>query len=134
MTDPLSTVRQYTDAFNRGDVKAMAQTFFVAGSILDGLPPHVWNGPTAAEDWYRDMIAASKREGATDYAVHLGEPRHVDVTGDSAYVVVPASMTFTVRGERVNQSGATLTVALRRDGAAWRIVAWAWTKGLPARG
>ena len=20
------------------------------------------------------------------------------------------------------------------DGAAWRIVAWAWTKGLPARG
>jgi ketosteroid isomerase-like protein len=134
MTDPMSTVRQYTDAFNRGDVKAMAQTFFVSGSILDGLPPHAWNGPTAVQDWYRDVIAASKREGATDYAVTLGEPRHVDVTGDSAYVVVPASMTFTVRGERVNQSGATLTVALRRDGATWRIVAWAWTKGLPARG
>jgi ketosteroid isomerase-like protein len=59
----------------------------------------------------------------------LGEPRHMDVTGDSAYVVVPASMTFSIRGTEVTQSGATFTVALRRQPEGWRIAAWAWAKG-----
>jgi hypothetical protein len=31
-----------------------------------------------------------------DIVVTLGEPRHVTVTGDNAYVVVPASMTYKV--------------------------------------
>jgi hypothetical protein len=34
-------VCQYIDAFNKGDVKAMAECFAVPGSILDGLAPHV---------------------------------------------------------------------------------------------
>ena len=90
-------------------------------SILDGLPPHVWHGPTASEDWHRDVTIAGDREGATGYFVTLGEPRHVNVTGDRAYVVVPATMTFRVHGEQVTQSGSTITVALRRLAAEWRI-------------
>ncbi len=54
---------------------------------------------------------------------------HVDVTGDSAYVVVPASMTFKLRGKQVTQSGAIFTTALRKVGDSWRIHAWAWAKG-----
>ena len=129
MTDPMATLRRYTEAFARGDMKAMAEAFAVPGCILDGLPPHTWHGPTAAEDWYRDVIAAGKREGATDYAVKLGEPHHVDVTGDSAYVVVPATMSFTLQGERVTQTGSTFTAALRKVAGQWRIAAWAWAKG-----
>jgi hypothetical protein len=40
------------DAFNEGDAKVMATTFTVPGSILDGMAPHVWQGPTATQDWY----------------------------------------------------------------------------------
>ena len=54
---------------------------------------------------------------------------HVTVTGDNAYAVVAASMTFRVQGKQVTQTGAILTVALRKLGAGWRIAAWAWTKG-----
>lgn len=129
MTEPMTTLRQFAAAFSRGDAKAMAETFAVPGSILDGLAPHTWHGPTAAEDWYRDVVAASKREGVTDYAVTLAEPRLVDVSGDSAYVVVPATMSFTVKGERVTQTGSTFTAALRKVAGQWRIAAWAWTKG-----
>lgn len=32
---PLAAVHQYIDAFNRGDVQAMAATFAVPGQILD---------------------------------------------------------------------------------------------------
>jgi hypothetical protein len=49
--------------------------------------------------------------------------------GDSAYVVVPATMTFKVGGKQVTQSGAVFTVALRKIAEGWRIGAWAWTKG-----
>ena len=129
MTEPVTAVHQYIDYFNTGDVKAMAAICADPMQILDGLPPHVWQGPTATEDWHRDVMVAGEREGATDYFVTLGEPWHVDVTGDSAYVVVPATMTFRVHGKQVTQSGSIFTVALRKLAAEWRIAAWAWAKG-----
>jgi ketosteroid isomerase-like protein len=130
--DPVAAVRQYIDAFNKGDAKAMAACFAVPGSILDGLAPHLWHGPTACEDWYRDVLAAAEHEGATDYLVTIGTPLHANVTGESAYVVVPATMTFKIRGKQITQSGATFTIALRKHADGWRITAWAWAKGTPA--
>ena len=125
----MAAVRQYIDAFNGGDVKAMAAICAVPMAILDGMAPHVWHGPTATEDWYRDVLAEGEHAGASGYFVTLGEPRHVDVTGDRAYVVVPATMTFSLRGKQVVQTGAFYTVALDKLGAEWRLTAWAWTKG-----
>ena len=49
--NPLAAVHQYIDGFNKGDTKMMAATFAVPGSILDGMAPHVWQGPTATQDW-----------------------------------------------------------------------------------
>ena len=129
--DPVTAVRQYIDAFNKGDVREMAGRFAVAASILDGLAPHVWRGPTACEDWYRDVLVAAEHEGATDYLVTIGTPLHADVTGDSAYVVSPATMAFKVHGKQITQSGAIFTVALRKYEGSWRITAWAWAKGTP---
>ena len=131
--DPMAAVRQYIDGFNKGDRKSMAATFADPGSILDGMAPHVWQGPTATQDWYRDVLIEGKQHGASDYFVVLGEPLHNNVTGDSAYVVVPATMTFKVGGKQVTQSGAVFTVALRKLADGWRIAAWAWAwaKGTP---
>ena len=39
---------------------------------------------------------------------------HNDVTDDAAYVVVRATMAFSVHGQRVTQTGAILTAALRK--------------------
>jgi ketosteroid isomerase-like protein len=125
----MGAVRQYIDAFNKGDMEGMAATCAVPASILDGMAPHVWQGPTACKDWYRDVLTTGEREGATGYFVTLEEPRHVDVSGDRGYVVVPATMTFKVRGEQVTQSGSTFTAALQKLPAGRRITAWAWAKG-----
>jgi len=85
-TDPITVVRQFVDTFNNGDVKAMAASCTVPMSILDGLPPHVWHGPNAIEDWHRDVTTAGQQEGATGYFVSLGNPWHVDVNVNHAYV------------------------------------------------
>jgi hypothetical protein len=128
-TDPLAAVRVYIDCFNKGDAAGMAATCDVPMSILDGMPPHIWHGPAASQDWHRDVLITGEREGASDYVVDLGEPWHVNVTDDHAYIVVPTTMSFTVRGKRVKQSGSIFTVALRKLGAGWRLSAWAWSKG-----
>jgi ketosteroid isomerase-like protein len=126
---PLAAVARYIDAFNDGDAEVMAATFDVAGSILDGMAPHLWQAPTASRDWYRDVLAEGERHGASGYFVTLDTPLHGDVAGDSAYVVVPATMSFTVDGNKVTQFGAVFTVALRQRPDGWRLAAWAWTKG-----
>jgi ketosteroid isomerase-like protein len=127
--DPMTAVLVYVDAFNNGDAKAMAAVCDDPMQILDGMSPHVWQGPTASEDWWRDVLKEGKHLEASGYNIALGEPRHVDVTGDYVYVVVPAAMTFILRGKRVNQTGAVFTVGLRRVDTQWRLTAWAWTKG-----
>ena len=78
------------------------------------------------------MLKEDAHAGAGDYFIALGEPSHVDVAGESGYVVVPATMTFKLRGRQITQSGATYTIALRRLPPGWRIRAWAWAKGAPA--
>ena len=70
-------------------------------------------------------------KGATDYLVTIGTPLHANVTGDSAYVVAPASMAFKVHDEQITQSGAIFTVAFRKYEGGWRITSWAWAKGTP---
>ena len=107
----------------------MMAPFAVPGSILNGMAPHVWQGPPATEDWYRDVLGEGSLQGASGYRVTVGEPLHDNVTGDSAYVVVPATMTFKVHGKQITQTGAVFTVALRKLAEGWRIAAWAWAKG-----
>jgi ketosteroid isomerase-like protein len=126
---PMATVRDYIGAFNRGDVKSMAASCADPMSILDGMAPHVWHGRTACQDWYGDVLVEGEHAGAGDYFVELGEARHVNITGDNAYVVVPTSMTFKVNGQQITQTGAIFTVALRKVDDEWRIAAWAWAKG-----
>ena len=127
--DPMAAVRQYVDALNNADPTAMAAACADPMQILDGMSPHVWQGPTAAEDWWRDVRAAIEHAGASGLHIGLDEPRHVDVTGDYAYVVVPATMTFDLKGRQVTQTGSVFTLALRKLGTEWRMTAWAWAKG-----
>jgi len=125
----MAAVRGYIAAFNDGDAKAMAVACADPMVILDGMVPHVCNGPTATQDWYRDVLAEGKHVGASEYKVTLGEPRHAAITENAGYVVVPATMTFKLKGKAIQQEGAAFTVAHRRVGAAWRLAAWAWSKG-----
>jgi len=79
--DPVSAVQQYIDGFNKADVNAMAVRCADPMSILDGMAPHVWHGPMASQDWYRDVLVEGEHQGAKDNHVTLGKPLHANVTG-----------------------------------------------------
>src|SRR3954451_22024164 len=89
VAEPIAAVRLYMDSFNKGDFEGMAAVCTDPMSILDGMAPHVWHGPTATADWFADAMTEGEHLGATHYFVELGEALHNQVTGDNAYVVFP---------------------------------------------
>jgi ketosteroid isomerase-like protein len=124
----MAPVHQFVDAFNKGDAKTAAALCATEASIIDEFPPHEWIGAGACTKWMSDYDADAKKEGVSDGSVTLGTPRHVDITADRAYVVVPADYTFKQKGKVVKETGSMLTIALRKGASGWRIVAWAWTE------
>lgn len=117
---------------NNADVDEMAAASADPMQILDGMAPHVWQGPTAARDWYADALAEGEHLGLTGYHIGLGDPRHVDISGDHAYSVVPATFDCQHRDKPVHQTGAVFTAALSRAETEWRLTAWARTRGTTA--
>ena len=126
---PGATVQRYVEAFNNADEDAMAACFANPGVILDGMAPHVWLGPSATREWFREALAESEHLGVSDFAMTVGAPLHDNVRSDAAYYVAPAALSFKVKGRPVTQSGAAFTVALRKVDEQWLITAWSWTKG-----
>ena len=124
----IAPVRQFVEAFNKGDAKAMAAVCEEQISIIDEFPPHEWHGAGGVAAWMTDFDADAKKNGITDAIVTVAAPKHVDIAGDRAYVVVPADYVYKQNGKTVQETGSLMTVALHKGSAGWRIAGWAWTK------
>jgi ketosteroid isomerase-like protein len=127
-TAVMAVVNQFVGSFNKGDAKAAAASCAAETSIIDDFPPHEWRGTGACSKWASDFDAFAKKSEITDGLVTLGKPRHVDITGDRAYVVVPADFVYKDHGKAAKQTGSTFTLVLLRGAAGWRITAWSWAK------
>lgn len=124
-----ATVRRFTDGFNAGSLQRTVAACAVQTAIIDEFPPHRWSGPGGCRQWWRDLVASNASQGITGARVTLGAPSHVEIEGNRAYVVVPASETFMQHGKRVTESGSVFTLVLDRVAVGWRIAAWAWAAG-----
>ena len=127
-TDAMATVRQFVQAFNQGDTKTAAAVCAEETYIIDDFPPHEWHGAGACSQWMNDYDADARRNGIAGGKVTLAAPRHVEINGNRAYVVVPANYAYKQRGKLVRETGSLLTVVLQKGVAGWRIVAWTWSK------
>ena len=125
-TDVMATLQQFIDGFNKGDVKSALATCASPVSIVDEFPPYAWQGANACADWANDFEANATKNGITDSVVTLQKPKHVDVVGDRAYVVVPANYDYKVKGKKTSQKGSIMTAAFQKTPAGWRITGWSW--------
>jgi hypothetical protein len=124
----LSTVSQFVDSFNKGDTKTAAAACAEQTSIIDEFPPHEWHGVAACLTWLNDYDVDAKKNAITDGFVTLGKPRHIDITSERAYLVVPADYVYKKDGKPVKETGSMLVLALRKDASGWRITGWSWAK------
>jgi hypothetical protein len=127
-TDVMVPVHQFIDGLNKGDIKSAVAACADQASIIDEFPPHEWHGAGACSKWANDFDADAKKNEITDAVVKIANASHIDINADRAYVVVPADYTFKMKGKEVKEVGSTLTVALQKGAAGWRIIAWSWTK------
>ena len=125
--DVMVPVHQFVDGFNKGDAKSALAACAEQTSIVDEFPPHEWHGAGACAQWAADYETNAKKDGITDGVVTLGKARHVDVTGDRAYVVTPANYTFKKNGKAMKETNAAFTFALQKGTTGWRIVGWSWS-------
>ena len=127
-SDVLAPVHQFVDGFNKGDTPAALAACASETAIIDEFAPFAWGGAGACSAWANAYEADAKKNGITEGFVTLGKPRHVDIAGDRAYVVVPANYSYKQNGKPMKEIGSTFTLTLHKDTAGWRITAWSWSK------
>ena len=119
-------IRQFVDSFNKGDMAAAAATMNVRVSIIDEVAPFQWRGPDAFNRWAASLEADAKAKGQTDASVALGTPSRELVSGVNAYVIVPATYSFTQKGAKMAEV-SQITFTLMKTDAGWKITGWTWT-------
>lgn len=123
----MAPIRHYVEGFNVGDVNRAFSACTDPMIIMDEIPPFAWSGEGAAQRWVNDFVAHAARKQITSGIVTLGQPRHVEIAGDRAYVVVPADYDFKQEGVPLTKLDCTLTVSLLLTAGGWRISGWTWT-------
>lgn len=122
----MGAVEKFLDGFNSGNGPALVAACAAQTGIIDDFPPHAW---MSCGNWWKAFVAFSKEDGDTDPIVKIGTPARVDITGDVAYVVVPATFSYKHKGSTVTQNGSTWTLVLKNGSTGWHITAWAWGAG-----
>jgi ketosteroid isomerase-like protein len=121
---------RFIDSFNKGDVKTAEATHTADVVIIDEVPPHRWIGPGAFQAWAGDLEKDGKANGMTNERVTLGKPNRVQVDGDTAYVVVPATFLYKKHGKPMKET-AHFAVSLIDGADGWKINGWAWAGTIP---
>jgi hypothetical protein len=120
-------IRTMMAAFNKGDVALAKSTHVAAPMIVDEpTAPFAWSGPNAFDDWLAALGKAEAKAGKTGGKVALGPFTRTSVMGDRAYVVVPSTYTFQQAKRTMRETG-TMTFALVKQAADWKIQAWTWS-------
>ena len=129
--DVTAPVRQFIDAFNKGDT-ASAYATYAKGeiNIVDEFAPHRWNGPNAAQDWAAAYDKHAQATGVSDGQVKYGTPTRIEREGDFAYVILPTEYVYKEHGKLMDEKGQ-ITAVLHMEGGAWKIRAWTWAGEKP---
>ena len=119
-------IQQFVTAFNKGDGAGAAATMAARVSIIDEVAPFQWRGPDAFARWGAALAADSKAKGYSAESVTLGAPSRELVSGSNAYVIVPATYSFTQKGVKMAEV-SQMTFTLMKVDTAWKITGWTWT-------
>ncbi|MGZ5987249.1 MAG: nuclear transport factor 2 family protein [Caulobacteraceae bacterium] len=119
-------IRQFIDAFNKGDIKGAAATHLASVSIIDEVAPHIWQGPNGFMAWAGDLMADAKARGQTGNTVKLGAVKREVISGETAYVIMAATYSYAQKGVAMREP-AQMTYALKKTAEGWKIAGWSWT-------
>jgi ketosteroid isomerase-like protein len=124
-TDVMEVVHRWTDAFARRSFETGIAPCAEDAVVIDDLQPHVWHAPRACSRWFKAFEVWAAKAAVTDAAITLGEVRHLDIDGGSAYLVAPVTLSYIKAGQPVNFPGI-ITMILRKGESGWQVSGVAW--------
>jgi hypothetical protein len=127
---PVAVIKQATDDFNKGDMKAATAAFASDPAIVDEFAPYQWRGSGAVASWLDGYNAFLKSAGWSDEKVTISSVARSDVEGDAAYVVVREVVTYTQRGRPMRETGVQ-AYALHKGADGWKVTSAAWAGSHP---
>jgi ketosteroid isomerase-like protein len=119
--DVMAVLTQWNDADSAKSISSCADD----ASVIDDFPPFEWRGAGACANWSKAFDGFAQKNGITDPVGTIGKPKQFVVNGDRAYVVLPATFGYTMKGKPVKLT-AIAAFSLHKTAAGWRITAWSW--------
>ncbi len=123
----LAPIQTYVRAANAGHRAELISAFTADSTIVDEFAPFAFPAPHAAAHWYDGFGADQTANGVSDAVIASTPPKFVTIDGSHAYVVLPTVYTYKLHGKPAKETGS-LSFALRKAGAQWKISAMAWAK------
>jgi hypothetical protein len=122
-------------AADKNDIRGVIKTVESGGVValcapdavvVDDFGQHLWKGPSACSNWMMALGVYMSAHNMTAPSLKFGEPWQITVDQRAAYVVVPATFGFKVKGKDGTLDGIW-TWSLKKTDAGWKINAMAWT-------
>ena len=129
----MAPIQKFMDTFNKGDMTGAEATHIADADlvIIDEVAPFLWRGADAFKAWSSALDADAKKQGITEPSVKISAPTRTEMSGEVAYVVVPAVYTYKHHGAAMRESGQ-MTFVLKKGASGWLIHGWTWTGPKPA--
>ncbi len=121
-------VKALADAINHAAMDPPAHIFTSDSSVIDDFAPYHWSGEAGqnADAWYHALVGVTPEDHKAFVAmsahVLAGHPVFARITGDAAYLVIPALYDFDEDGKHAHQTGEWLFTEKKVDGT-WLISA-----------
>jgi ketosteroid isomerase-like protein len=112
-------------AANADDAAAMDRYVTGDAIVVDDFAPYRWTGPHAARQWWTDIDALFAKVGITQVHATASPVTQYSVSPDEAYVVVPLSVSYLLKGKAAGNTGLW-TCVVHRYGASWKVAVAAW--------
>ena len=128
----LTTIEKAFASFNAQDFDGfLASWDDDVVAMINQAPPYVWTGQDVIQRWLEDSTALA-RAGAGLPTIAVKRCVRIQVTENSALVVLIVTMTVRAEAEMVEEDGAQISVVSRTP-AGWRVKAMAYGGGLETR-
>jgi len=123
-------INKVVEASSSFEISAVGNLYALNATVADEEPPFSWNGPTAGAQWVNAVEKTCKDLKIKKLKGRVG---HISIylqTGESVYVIVPATYSGDIHGDPFEESGA-FTFVFRLVNGKWLIKSQVW---MPRRG
>ena len=112
--------------FNSKDSARYTSAFGGDAIVIDGIAPYRWTGPNAPGRWFSDAEKWVHEFGVENETIVCDQIFHAAVVGSNAYVVLSATLSFTLKAGQSGSRPRILTFTFAKQGDEWKVQSQAW--------